>query len=128
MVVPSAHQIRKLTSPVLTAPVTRNRFCAHTGQQATVAGEPVKGAFLENGLAGQQVAFTDMGSECVLTAAGIALTRGGGTFEWVQTDANGMAIAWAGGAANVAGFITVAAVAGAELVEVHFWAAAAGIV
>jgi len=128
MVVPSAHQIRKLTSPVLTAVVTRNRFCAHTGQQATVAGEPVKGIFPEDGVIGQQVAFTDMGSEVVLTAAAIPLIAGGGTFAWVQTDANAMAIPWAGGAANVAGFITVAAAAGAELVEVHFWAAAAPIV
>ena len=127
MVVPSAHQIRKLTSPVLGAVVTRNRFCAHTGQQATVAGEPVKGVFLEDGVVGAQAAFTDMGSEVVTTAAGIPLIAGGGTFAWVQTDANGMAIAWAGGAANVAGFITVAAVAAAELVEVHFWAAAAPI-
>lgn len=128
MVVPSCHPIRKITVGPLAVLVTRNRFIGHTSEQCTVAGEPVRGAVPEDGVAGAYVACTDMGSECVLTGAGIPLIAGGGTFAWVQTDANGMAIPWAGGAANVAGFVTVAAAAGAELVEVHFWAAAAPIV
>ncbi|HUV86956.1 MAG TPA: hypothetical protein VMX79_07560 [bacterium] len=69
-----------------------------------------------------------MGSTLITTGAAIPLIAGGGTFAWVQTDAAGMVIPYAGGAANVAGFVTMAAAAPAELAEVHFWLSAAPVV
>jgi hypothetical protein len=129
MVVPSCHPIRKISIGPLAVLVTRNRFIGNTQEQCTVAGEPVMGAVSEDGIAGAHVACTDMGSECVLTGAGIPLIAGvaGNQYAWVQTDANGMAIPWAGGAANTAGKIYVAAAAGGELVEVHFESKAAPV-
>lgn len=129
MVVPAAHQIRKITIGPLAVLVTRNRFIGNTQEQCTVAGEPVMGIAPEDGIVGQLVACTDMGSDVVLTAAAIPLIAGvaGNQYAWVQTDANGMAIPWAGGPANTAGKIYVAAAAGAELVEVHLESKAAPI-
>jgi hypothetical protein len=108
--------------------VTHNRFIGFTNEQCTAAGQAVQGGAPEDIVAGADGVCETHGSVLISTGAAIALGSGGGTFEWVQTDANGRVITYAGGAANVAGFITVAAGAANELAEVHLRPLAAPLI
>ncbi len=96
--------------------VTHNRFTGGR-EQCTVAGEAVYGIAPEDIAAGADGAVVVEGSAEVTTGAPIPLTEGtgGNQYASVQTDANGMAIPWAGAGQNVAGIIRVARAAANEL-------------
>jgi hypothetical protein len=110
------------------AQVTHNRFVGFAREQCTVAGEPVYGGAPETILLATDGAVVVEGSVLITTGAAIPLIAGGGTFAWVQTDANGAVIPYAGGAANVAGIVRSAKLAANELACVEILPMAAPLV
>jgi len=129
MVTSGKHPLRGVTIRP-TVLVTHNRFIGNTREQCTVAGEPVLGGAPEDIAAGGWGVCEDIGSTLITTGAAIPLIAGvaGTQYAWVQTDAAGMAIPWAGGAANTAGKIFVAAIGPGELTEVHLESKAAPLI
>ena len=108
--------------------VTNNRFIGMAREQATVAGEPVYGGAPEAIAANADGAVVVEGSVLITTGAAIPLIAGGGTFAWVQTNAAGLVIPYAGGAANVAGIVRAAKLAPNELACVELLPLAAPLV
>lgn len=107
--------------------VSARRFIRGNGEQATVQGQFVNGASEEAIAAGGFGPCAIGGTVCVEAGAPIALGRGGGTFEWVMTDANGRAITYVAGNA-AAGFITVAATVATQQLTVHMVPSTAPII
>ena len=101
-----------------TVAVAARRFIRPNGEQATLAGQVVIGASEEAIAAGGFGPCAEGGTVAVEAGAPIALGRGGGTYEWVQTDANGRAVIYAAGGAP-AGFINVAATVATQVLTVH---------
>ena len=95
----------------------RHRLVDETGEQATVAGDPIWGATIDPIAAGNEGAIITEGTCVVEAGAGIALTLGGGTYEPVMTDANGRLVAYVAGQTQF-GNIHVAATGLGHHVEV----------
>ena len=106
--------IDRITPAVLCA---RHRCVDETGEQATIAGDPVWGATIDPIAAGDEGAIVTEGTCLVEAGAGIALGMGGGTYQAVMTDANGRLITYVAGQTQF-GNIHVAATGLGHHVEV----------
>lgn len=106
--------IDRITPAVL---CDRHRLVDETGEQATVAGDPVWGATIDPIAAGDEGAIITEGTCVVEAGAAIPLNMGGGTYQAVMTDNAGRLIAYVGGQTQF-GNIHVAATGLGHHVEV----------
>ena len=105
----------KRVTPV--AAIAANRFVDITGEQATVAGDPIMGVAPEAIAAGVPGPVIVSGSANVEADGVIALAQGGGTYENIMTDANARATAYIAGQTQ-AGLIYVASTGLGHVIEV----------
>ena len=104
----------KRVTPV--APIAANRFVDISGEQATVAGDPIMGVSMEAIAAGVPGPVIVSGSANIEADGVIALGSWGATTQEIMTDANGRATAYVAGQ-TMAGLIYVASTGLGHVVE-----------